>query len=77
MREKPNAIEIDSSIKDDVDQQLLPVFLEEAQELMPFIGTQLRAWRDKPEQTDASQALQRALHTLKGSARMAGAMRLG
>ena len=77
MREKPDAIEIDSSIKDDVDQQLLPVFLEEAQELMPFIGTQLRAWRDKPEQNDASQALQRALHTLKGSARMAGAMRLG
>ncbi|MDP1681242.1 MAG: Hpt domain-containing protein [Burkholderiales bacterium] len=77
MREKPDAIEIDSSIKDDVDEQLLPVFLEEAQELMPFIGTQLRAWRDKPTQTDASQALQRALHTLKGSARMAGAMRLG
>ena len=77
MREKPDAIEIDSSIKDDVDQQLLPVFLEEAQELMPFIGTQLRAWRDKPDQTEASQALQRALHTLKGSARMAGAMRLG
>ncbi|MBT9612402.1 MAG: Hpt domain-containing protein [Burkholderiales bacterium] len=77
MREKPDAIEIDSNIKDDVDEQLLPVFLEEAQELMPFIGTQLRAWRDKPTQTDASQALQRALHTLKGSARMAGAMRLG
>jgi chemosensory pili system protein ChpA (sensor histidine kinase/response regulator) len=32
MREKPDAIEIDSSIKDDVDEQLLPVFLEEAQE---------------------------------------------
>ncbi len=77
MRENPNAIVIDSSIKDDVDEQLLPVFLEEAQELMPFIGTQLRAWRDKPTQPDASQALQRALHTLKGSARMAGAMRLG
>ena len=77
MRENPDAIEIDSNVKDHVDEQLLPVFLEEAQELMPFIGTQLRAWRDKPTETDALQALQRALHTLKGSARMAGAMRLG
>ena len=77
MPEKNVTIEIDSSIKDDLDEQLLPVFLEEAQELMPFIGTQLRAWRDKPTDNTAAQALNRALHTLKGSARMAGAMRLG
>jgi chemosensory pili system protein ChpA (sensor histidine kinase/response regulator) len=77
MPEKNVTIEIDSSIKDDLDAQLLPVFLEEAQELMPFIGTQLRTWRDKPADNTAAQALNRALHTLKGSARMAGAMRLG
>jgi len=77
MTEKITAVAIDSSIKDDLDEQLLPVFLEEAEELMPFIGTQLRAWRDAPEDTAAPQALNRALHTLKGSARMAGAMRMG
>jgi chemosensory pili system protein ChpA (sensor histidine kinase/response regulator) len=77
MPEKNATIEIDSSIRDDLDEQLLPVFLEEAQELMPFIGTQLRTWRDKPADNTAPQALNRALHTLKGSARMAGAMRLG
>lgn len=60
-----------------VDQQLLEVFLEESNELMPLVGRQLRAWQDDPRSTDAQQALQRALHTLKGSARMAGAMRLG
>ena len=77
MPEKNHAIEIDGSIKDDLDEQLLPIFLEEAQELMPFIGTQLRAWREQPADGVAAQALNRALHTLKGSARMAGAMRLG
>jgi len=77
MTEKTTTIAIDSSIKDDLDEQLLPVFLEEAEELMPFIGTQLRAWRDAPEDKAAPQALNRALHTLKGSARMAGAMRMG
>ena len=77
MREKNNAIEIDANIKDDVDEQLLPVFLEEAEELMPVIGTQLRAWRESPNDGAPPQALNRALHTLKGSARMAGAMRLG
>jgi len=69
--------ELDSGIRDDLDQDLLPIFLEEAQELMPFIGNQLRAWRASPADTAAQQALQRALHTLKGSGRMAGAMRLG
>jgi chemosensory pili system protein ChpA (sensor histidine kinase/response regulator) len=64
-------------VHDDVDRQVLPIFLEEAAELFPQTGEQLRAWRRKPTDKDASQALQRTLHTFKGSARMAGAMRLG
>ncbi|HSI23641.1 MAG TPA: Hpt domain-containing protein [Methylophilaceae bacterium] len=60
-----------------VDQQLLEVFLEESNELMPLVGRQLREWRANPSVADAQQALQRALHTLKGSARMAGALRMG
>ena len=71
------AVELDVGIRDDLDAELLPIFLEEAQELMPFVGNQLRAWRAKPTDEAAQQGLQRALHTLKGSARMAGAMRLG
>ena len=64
-------------IRDDLDEQLLPIFLEEAHELFPKLGEQLRAWRTAPENQEISQSLQRSLHTLKGSARMAGAMRLG
>lgn len=64
-------------IHDDIDAQLLPMFIEEAQELLPQISRDLRAWRDAPADRQAPLALQRALHTLKGSARMVGAMRLG
>lgn len=66
-----------STARDDLDAQLLPIFLEEAVELMPRIGEGLRTWRTQPDQVGAGEALKRALHTLKGSARMAGAMVLG
>ncbi|HUW29084.1 MAG TPA: Hpt domain-containing protein [Sulfuriferula sp.] len=65
------------NIVDDLDDQLLPIFLEEAAELMPKISAESRNWRANPTQGDAPASLQRLLHTLKGSARMAGAMRLG
>ncbi|MCR4297706.1 MAG: Hpt domain-containing protein, partial [Gallionella sp.] len=64
-------------IQDDVDEQLLLVFLEEASELCPRISTGLRAWRDRPDAEAQPQLLKRLLHTLKGSARMAGAMHIG
>ena len=60
-----------------VDQDLLTMFIEEAQEILPEIGSELRAWQANPKQTDHPDALQRALHTLKGSARMAGQSLLG
>ena len=64
-------------IEDEIDPQLLPIFLEEAAELVPQLGQQLRAWASQPGNLRNAQALQRTLHTLKGSARMAGAMALG
>ncbi|MEN6584742.1 MAG: Hpt domain-containing protein [Sulfuricella sp.] len=65
------------AIRDDIDADLLPIFLEEAHDLFPLVGGQLRAWRANAADSHASDGLQRALHTIKGSARMAGAMRLG
>ncbi len=62
---------------DELDEQLLPIFLEEAAELLPRIGGVLRQWRGAPDDPALRDALKRALHTLKGSARMAGAMVLG
>jgi len=64
-------------VADDLDMQLLPIFLEEGMELLREIGNEMRNWRASPAEREIEQQLQRLLHTLKGGARMAGAMRLG
>ena len=64
-------------IKDDVDRDLLPVFLEEAREIIPAVAEGVRRWRQAPADHAPAADLQRHLHTLKGGARMAGLMRLG
>ncbi len=62
---------------DEIDEQLLPIFLEEAIDLNQSIAAQLRAWRTDPGNKETVHVLARLLHTLKGSARMAGVMSLG
>ena len=64
-------------LTDELDEQLLPIFLEEAADLTRDLTTQLRAWRGDPASGVAAHAIARLLHTFKGSARMAGAMNLG
>ena len=64
-------------LKDDFDGELLPIFLEEAQELVPQVAGDLRDWKTNPQDRKIADAVKRGLHTLKGSARMAGAIRLG
>ena len=64
-------------LHDELDPDLLPVFLEEAADLLPQIGNGLRQWQQDPHDTAPAQGLLRTLHTVKGSARMAGAMRIG
>ena len=72
-----SAVAAELVIGDELDADLLPVFIEEATDLLPEIGKGLRTWQANPGDTAPAQMLQRALHTVKGSARMAGAMRLG
>ena len=64
-------------LDDDIDEQLLPIFMEEALELIPQVGHDLRAWQTDSHDPAPAQSLLRSLHTLKGSARMAGAMAIG
>ena len=64
-------------LRDELDADLLPVFLEEGRDILPHMGGMLRSWQDDPAKLAASQSILRSLHTLKGSARMAGAMSLG
>ncbi len=82
---EPAAVEVEEipverrtrRLDNDIDPELLPIFLEEAQELVPAAGQGLRDWRASPDNAAAGNALLRTLHTLKGSARMCGAMALG
>lgn len=69
--------QVSEAVETVVDQELLVIFVEEARELVPQVGNELRAWRVNPAESDHPDALQRVLHTLKGSARMAGQSALG
>ncbi|MBK6863235.1 MAG: Hpt domain-containing protein [Ideonella sp.] len=62
---------------DAVDAELFPIFEEEGQELLPQLAACLRDWLRRPADQAAPAAAMRTLHTLKGGARLAGAMRLG
>ncbi|HQR72200.1 MAG TPA: Hpt domain-containing protein [Burkholderiaceae bacterium] len=69
--------EVVSRVRDEIDADLLQVFLAEAADLLPAIGTALRGLESDPNDREVARDLMRRLHTVKGSARMAGAMRLG
>lgn len=62
---------------DALDEDLFPIFQEEAEELLPKLGAALREWVESPDRRSARNEVLRVLHTLKGSARLAGAMRMG
>jgi chemosensory pili system protein ChpA (sensor histidine kinase/response regulator) len=71
--------EIDDEIdvQDALDPDLFEIFEEEAQEIFPATASALRQWSARPDNMSARGEVLRGLHTLKGSARLAGAMRLG
>jgi len=55
----------------DVDDELVEIFLEEAEELLDNCENSLQRWNADNEDDESVQDLQRHLHTLKGGARMA------
>ena len=62
---------------DVLDAELLPIFEEEAEELLPQLQERMSDWHRQPGDRESAQACMRTLHTFKGGARLAGAMRLG
>ena len=70
--EAPRAV-----LRDELDDQLMPIFYEEAEELTRDLSASIRDLREGSDAQEAANAVARLLHTLKGSARMAGAMTLG
>ncbi|MEP7056645.1 MAG: Hpt domain-containing protein [Caldimonas sp.] len=77
LHDEADHAEDDIDAQDAVDADLFPIFEEEGLELIPQLAGQLRAWVRDPADTSHAAACMRTLHTLKGGARLAGAMRLG
>jgi len=68
--EQPEAVvHVDYS---EVNEDLLEAFLEEGQELLEHSDGLLQRWRETPDDKSLVTALQRDLHTIKGSSRMVG-----
>lgn len=59
------------------DDELLAIFREEAADLLPQLEQALHDWQQAPDDRAAPTLLLRILHTLKGSARMAGQLTWG
>jgi len=71
LQEKPVEIEETLVSYSDVDDELVEIFLEEAEELLDNCENSLQRWNSNNEDEESVQDLQRHLHTLKGGARMA------
>ena len=59
------------------DPELAQIFTAEAGELIESLETALTAWQADAGNEEALREMQRALHTLKGGARMAGVLAMG
>ena len=77
VRSASDGADEDIDLVDAMDPDLFPVFEEEAMELMPALGGALRQWAARTDNMGARDEVLRALHTIKGSARLAGALRMG
>ena len=62
---------------EEIDPDLAEIFYEEAVDILQIINDAQVQWRADLSNTGMIDDLKRALHTLKGGARMAGAMSLG
>ncbi|MGQ9424933.1 Hpt domain-containing protein [Gilvimarinus sp. F26214L] len=62
---------------EEVDLEVFEIFIEEAEELLEEIDESVHEWESHWSDSSHVEALKRALHTLKGGARLAGLMGLG
>jgi len=64
-------------LPDDLDEEIVEVFFEEADEILEQLDENVHQWVGEPGNRLFLEHLLRGLHTLKGGARLAGLARLG
>lgn len=63
--------------EDEIDEEILEIFIEEAEEVTETIAEFFPRWKEDREDHEAMAEFRRAFHTLKGSGRMVGASDIG
>jgi len=72
-----NASEVLANDDNDIDEEILEIFFEEAEEEMESLATHFPKWKANPEDEESLGIVRRSFHTLKGSGRMVGATEIG
>ncbi len=77
--EQVEALNLESEDREpvDVDPELVEIFIEEARDLLDQLDNELQEWESDPDLDDGPTRVKRTLHTLKGSARLAGIQSIG
>lgn len=65
------------AVVDDVDPDILEIFIEEARDLLEGLDTALHEWGSDPDNSAYIDDIQRYLHTFKGGARLTGLTAMG
>lgn len=74
----PSPPSLDGEVEDDdFDEETAEIFMEEAHELLEELDESIHEWENGADERDSNEAMQRALHTLKGGARLSGLAQLG
>jgi chemosensory pili system protein ChpA (sensor histidine kinase/response regulator) len=68
---------VEPVVDEDIDEEILSIFIEEADELLEEIDACVHVWSENPAGKDQLDLMLRHLHTLKGGARLAGLSSLG
>jgi len=69
---------VEANLLDDtIDDEIIEIFMEEADEAYELISKLLPLWLDNTSDDSALKEIRRAYHTLKGSGRLVGAAELG
>ncbi len=75
--EAPVEIEEEPVLKPGSDPEILDIYLEEAEEESGNIRQQQKDWLQHPADENALKNIRRSFHTIKGSGRLVGAMKIG
>ena len=63
--------------ENDIDDEILDIFFEEAEEEMESLSIHFPKWKANPDDEESLSVVRRSFHTLKGSGRMVGATEIG